>query len=168
MAGIVVCPFTIIVDNREQQPWTFRGIKADARQQHRPMEIPWEWGTLKEGDYSIKGMESLVCIERKSLADVFGSCGAGRERFEREHQRMAMLAYAAVLIEADWQTILKEPPEHTKLKPKCIFRTAISWAQRYGVQWWAMPGRRAAELCCFRMLEKFWDEQARQSSKSAM
>ena len=101
----------------------------------------------------------MIAIERKSKADCFNSCGQGRERFQREHERLAELDFAAVVIEADWTEIRKHPPEHTQLKPKVVFRTALSWSVRYGVQWWAMPGREIAELTAFRMLEKFWEQQ---------
>ena len=153
------CPFTIIIDSREQRPWLFASIKGDAKYGHKRIEIPTEWGTLKQGDYSIKGMETIVAIERKSLADAFGSCGQGRGRFQREHERLSRLAFAAVIIESDWDTIRRAPPPHTLLKPKVVFRTALSWSVRYGVQWWAMPGREIAELTCFRLLEKFWEQQ---------
>jgi ERCC4-type nuclease len=133
----------------------------------RPLKVDWEWTTLQTGDYSIKGLESRVCIERKSLADLYNSCGQGRERFEREHQRLAEMEFAAVVIEADFRMMLHSPPEHSKLKPKCVYRTMLSWMIRYGVHWLPAGGytpkrsRRLAEITTFRLLEKFWNEQQR-------
>jgi len=152
------CPFTIVIDSREQLPWHFLNIKGDAKYNHKRIEVPTVWKKLDAGDYSILGMENLVAVERKNISDCFNSCGQGRARFQREMQRLAMLAFAAVVIEADWDEIRRRPPEHTRLRPKVVYRTALSWSVRYGVQWWAMPGRGIAELTCFRMLEKFWEQ----------
>lgn len=156
---LIECPFHILVDSREQLPYTFREFKADAAKQFKPLLIEWEWAALSEGDYSIKGCEHEIVIERKSLADLFNSCGEGRERFEREHQRLRKYQKAAVVIEAEWSTIIQTPPEYTKLKPKSVVRTAMAWWIRYGVPWFTLPGRRAAEQFTFRLLEKFWKEK---------
>ncbi len=157
------CPFVVVIDSREQRPWHFDRIRGDARYHHRKLEVPTVWGALKQGDYSIAGMEHLVAIERKSLADCFNSCGQGRARFQREHERLATLEFAAVVIEADWTEIRHSPPPHTQLKPKVVYRTAISWSVRYGVQWWAMPSRDVAELTTFHLLHKFWEQHEKNS-----
>lgn len=149
-------PFTVIVDGREQLPYRFEGLRADAARKRRPLEIPLERRNLSAGDYSIKGMEDLVAIERKTLEDLYSTLGQRREQFEREHDRLAELAFAAVVIEANWETILKEPPEQARLHPKVIQRTFISWQQKYGVPWWTMGSRRLAEGVTFRTLEMFW------------
>ena len=46
----------------------------------------------------------------------------------------------------------------SKLNPKTVFRTAISWQQRYQVPWVFAGNRRLAEVYTFRFLEKFWKE----------
>jgi DNA excision repair protein ERCC-4 len=149
------CPFHVLVDGREKAPYTFQGIHADADKKHGLLAVATEWAHLRTGDYTILGMENLVTVERKSLEDLYSTLGQHRERFEDEHRRMAELASAAVIIEADWATILNDPPERSKLLPKAVFRTALSWMQRYGVPWMAMGSRRLAEVTTFRFLEKF-------------
>ncbi len=162
----IQCPFIIVRDSREQRPYEFRNLKAGAAQQFRPLQVEWQWGALKSGDYSIEGHEHEICIERKSLSDLFNSCGQGRDRFEREHERMATMQKACVVIEAEWSTIIQAPPEYTRLKPKCVVRTAMAWWIRYGIPWFTLPGRRAAEQFTFRLLEKFWNEKNRKDSTS--
>ncbi|KKN80818.1 hypothetical protein LCGC14_0326240 [marine sediment metagenome] len=154
----IKCPFVVLVDSREQRPYEFKGFRAGAAQQYRPLAVEWKWKGLKTGDYSIEGLEHRIAIERKSLADLYNSCGQGRERFEKEFARLAEFEYAAVVVEADWKTILKSPPEHTKMPPKSIYRTALSWSVRHKVCWWAMHDRRLAEITTFRLLEKFWQQ----------
>lgn len=149
-------PFTVLVDSREQAPYTFTGLLSDARYSHRPLVVPWTWHTLPTGDYSIEGAAHLVAVERKSLDDIYHTLGQGRERFEREHQRMAGLDFAAVVIEATWEEILAHPPARSRLPPKVVIRTAMAWGMRYGVHWWAVGGRRMAEVATFRLLEQWW------------
>jgi ERCC4-type nuclease len=149
-------PFTVAVDTREQNAFTFTGMVAD---KGHPLIVPTLLTTLTTGDYSIVGMESLVCVERKSASDLFSTLASGRERFEAEHIRMSEYKTAVVLIEADWATILNHPPYPSRLNPLTVYRTALSWMVKYHVQWLAVPGRRFAELTCFQILKKFYDAE---------
>jgi hypothetical protein len=155
-----ICPFNILVDGREKAPYRFDGLRTDAGQQHRPLVVTTEWCHLTTGDYTISGLEHLVCIERKSLTDLYSTLGQHRERFEREHQRMAAIVQrggrCCVVVESDWETAIHLPPPLSHLPPKVVLRTAVSWEVRYGVPWHFMPDRRFAEIYTFRFLEKFW------------
>ena len=169
----VICPFTILVDGREKAPYRFQGIRADASQQHRPIVVTTEWIHLATGDYTISGLEHLVCVERKSLTDLYSTLGQHRDRFEREHQRMAAIVQqggsCCVVVEADWETAIHLPPSHSKLSPRSVLGTAISWGDiKYHVPWYFMPDRRFAEIYTFRVLEKFWKhyQQSQKELKS--
>jgi hypothetical protein len=98
----------------------------------------------------------MVCIERKSLADAFGTFGRDRERFEAELDRMARMRYAAVVIEADLNAIRWRPPTFSRLAPKTVFRSMLAWEQRFGVHFWAVPNRAWAEKWTYLILERFW------------
>jgi hypothetical protein len=66
------------------------------------------------------------------------------------------MVFAAVVVEAEWSTILHQPPEESRLSPKIVFRSVITWQQQFpNVHWWFMPGRRPAEIVTFRILERF-------------
>lgn len=151
-------PFTILIDGREKAPYRFTGLRADASQDNRPLIVPTEWQHLATGDYTIRGLESAVCVERKSLEDLYCTLGSGRARFEREHERMATLKRAIVVIESTWFETINWPPERSQLAPKSVMRTAISWFVRYGVPWIFAEDRRFAEIYTFRFLEKCWKE----------
>jgi DNA excision repair protein ERCC-4 len=142
--------FTIMVDTREQCPFSFADIVP-------PPLV--EVGTLATGDYSVKGLEEQITIERKSLIDAFGTFGSGRQRFERALERMAGLKYAAVVIEADWHQILRNPPPFSQLNPKTVLASAVAWTQRYGVHFWPCPNRAFAERLTYRLLERFWRDR---------
>ncbi len=135
-----------------------------------PLVVPTIVAGLETGDYSIDGFESLITVERKSLSDLYGTLGYGRERFERELQRMsgATLAGTAfgggfkvchVVVEATWDDVLNHPPRDSKLSPDSVFGSINSWEQRYPMVHWSMMGNRAlAEKKCFEILKRFWRE----------
>lgn len=85
----------IVVDTREQAPWTFEGQgSAIVRKK------------LDAGDYSIEGLEHRVAIERKSLDDWTGTVLRDRARFYRELELMRALEFRCVIIEAGVREIL--------------------------------------------------------------
>ena len=155
-------PFRIIVANNEKAPYTFDGFLADTDKQERPLVIPWELAHLKTGDYSIAGMEDRVTIERKSLADLYSTLGKHRARFEREHQRMAEMEFAAVVVESSMANAVVNPPERSQLHPKTVYRTSLSWAQRYGVHWIWAGDRRGGEITTFQLLRFFYRAVSRE------
>lgn len=140
----------IITDTRESNPWTFSTVV--------PMPDIVYRG-LKTGDYSIDGFEDRITVERKSLPDLFGSCGIYRDRFEAEFERMLSFEYAALVIEADLHTIIKAPPEYSAMNPKAVFHTLISWSMKYHVYIWACPNRIFAEKTCYYLFEFFMEHE---------
>lgn len=120
--------------------------------------------TLRQGDYSLWGCHDRVAVERKSKADLFATLGQGRDRFERELERMASLEFAAVVVEAEWSEVLSDPPRHSDLNPKTVFRSVIAWQQRNPwIHWWFVGGRRMGEVTTLRILERFWKDQKQKS-----
>lgn len=60
-------------------------------------------------------------------------------------------------------SLIAGPPAHSKLNPKTVWRSVLAWQQRYpAVHWHLLPGRRMAEVCVYRMLERWWTERHRQ------
>jgi len=151
-----VSPFTLVIDTREQAPYSFQSIKADAAKGNVPIAVRTVQATLATGDYSIQGLESKVTIERKSHEDLVSSISHGRRRFEAEFYRMSQMRYAAVVVEASIGDVLHRPLPHSKVPAKAVIRTALSWSIRYGVHWWFAPSRSHAEVFVYRVLEQFW------------
>ena len=106
----VVC----IVDSREQLPLDLAPLTTVS-------------GTLQTGDYSLKGLEHLVCIERKSLDDLLGCVGRDRERFERELQRMLAYPVRVLLVESSWAEI-EMGQWRSKLTSSQVLGSLIGWA----------------------------------------
>ena len=139
----------ILIDSREKTPYTF---------DFAPLVKVVLGQTLKTGDYTLQGFEDQVIVERKSLVDLFGSCGRNRRRFEAELARMADFKHAAVVIESEWSIVLRHPPTRSKLNPKTILYSVIAWEQRYGVFFWMCPNRSAGERITFRILQRYYND----------
>lgn len=101
----LITPYVIVVDTREQLPFAFGGIRADASHHRRPLQVQTVRRCLPAGDYSLAGHETQIAIERKSAADLFHTLGAGRRRFQAELSRLDSYTVAAVIVEADWSDI---------------------------------------------------------------
>ena len=165
MDNLQLNPFTVIVDTREQSAFDFRIIKADSKGL-KPGEptpviiVPTKRVALKTGDYSIEGYEDRIAVERKSLEDFFHCVGSDRSRFEQQLTRLNELECPSMMIEADWARIMKGCP-NSKLKPKTVLRSVIAWQQDYfpRVHWWFAPGKGAAEVFTFRILNRFWEKR---------
>jgi ERCC4-type nuclease len=151
MERMIHSDIIIIVDTREQNPYRFDKIFPQPK-------IMVE--TLRSGDYSLRGYENNVAVERKTLIDAYGTFGKGRVRFENELSRLSEYDFAAVVIEADWHTIIFNPPVRSQFNPKSFFASVIAWQQRYGVHFWACMNRDFGEKTTYRILERFWRDQS--------
>lgn len=93
--------YIIIKDTREQLGWEFKPYGNC-----KGMEID----TLKTGDYTIKGYEDVVIIERKrSVEEIANNLGKKFEQFEAEMERMSTIPNAYILCEFNLQTLLDFP-----------------------------------------------------------
>jgi ERCC4-type nuclease len=158
---------TIVVDSREKLPYRFAGVRSKVRVPHADDEVTFllQFGYLVSGDYSLAGLTDRVAVERKSIDDLYGTLGRGRDRFRDECERLSSLDLAAIVIEGTLTDILKRPPEHSQMRPSAVANTIVSWSRRWPrVHWWFADSRRLAEVFTYRLLEGFWRDQQRQSN----
>ena len=88
----------VLVDTREQQPLPLFA--------NHPNWIAGERRVaLKTADYSIGGMENVIGLERKSLADLVDCTVTSRERFLCCCARLGRFRWKAILIEASYEDI---------------------------------------------------------------
>lgn len=155
---LFVCPFTVLVDTREQAPWGFQQIVIE----RRLWVIRRDVTTLLTGDYTITGCEDRLVIERKSAADLVGSVTVGNARFRREHERMQVVVesggFACVIVEGSLSAICDELDADLgrRVTSESIMGAVASWPRRYGVHWLFAGDRRRAELLAFRVMLKWW------------
>jgi hypothetical protein len=158
--GFLVNPFVVVIDSTEQMPYSFATLRSDAKDGGLPLRVQTETHGLSSGDYSLKGFEGEIAVERKGgptgVEDLYATLGQRRAQFERELARLACYAYSAVVVEADWNRIINHPPVHSRLNPKTVYRSVVAWQQRYpGTHWWLCPGRQFAEVTTYRILERY-------------
>jgi len=136
-------PLTIIVDTREQRPWTFENYNVTVTR-----------ACLRSGDYSLAGHEHEIALERKSLDDLVQSLSHGRDRFEREVERLSAMSFAAVLVEASAQDVVMQKYK-SEMLPQSVLQSAYSWMVRYKVPVLWCGSRKHAEYTAFGLLQKY-------------
>ena len=102
-----------LVDSREQDPLDLQPLAT-------------ERATLATGDYSLRGLEHVVAIERKSLPDLLACVGRERERFDREVQRLLAYPIRALVVEATWQDI-EAGGWRSEVKPAAALGSLLGW-----------------------------------------
>jgi hypothetical protein len=166
----IICPFTILIDSAEQQPFSFQGLRTDANQGNRPLIVPTTWKPLGRGDeslgdYSLDGYIGRIHVERKSMADCHSTIlgwGGRRERFKVELENLSKIDAAMVIVECSLEQLLISAPAHKKSaseNAKILHRSIISFAQDYRVPWFFADSRRLAEQTTFRFFERYWRKQ---------
>ena len=169
----VICPFTVLIDSAEQDPFGFQGLSTDADRGNRPLIVPTEWRSLgrhpdSRGDYSIDGFQERIGVERKSQSDAHGTFlgwkNDRRERFESELENLSQIDRGYVVIESSFGELIRAAPEWGKRtaqqNQKAIFRSVLSWQNKWPkVNWLFCDDRRLAEVTTFRVLEKYWLSQ---------
>lgn len=104
---------TAVIDTREQLPLDLAPLRV-------------ERGTLATGDYSVRGLENVIAIERKSLDDFLSCCGGERERVEACVQRMLGYPVRALVIESGWQA-LERGEWRSKITTAQAVGSALGW-----------------------------------------
>jgi ERCC4-type nuclease len=145
---------TLLQDSREQCPLVF---------EHFPVEVV----CLECGDYGVRGFSEPACrrfiIERKSLGDLCGSLGKGRDRFFREVELLTRYQFRALVIEAvEDQVHLHQ--YRSLVSPAAILSTLDALAVRAGLHvfWCGDPSGAAAKveslarLFCRGVVKDYW------------
>ena len=88
----------VLVDTREREPFPLYANHPNWIGEERRV-------ALKTGDYTVEGMESLLCLERKSLADLVACTVTNRRRFLVACGRLARFQWKAIVVEATLEDI---------------------------------------------------------------
>ena len=97
--------------------------------------------TLRAGDYSVVGLEQVVAVERKSLADFYSCLTLGRERFENALHRLAAVRYPLVVLECSMNDLQEKftyvasggIPMESQVCPLVAQSSLLSWQARYRI-----------------------------------
>lgn len=138
-----------IIDTREKLPLDLSPLKMERRD-------------LKTGDYSVKGLEHIMTIERKSLPDLVGCVGRDRERFEYEMHRILAFPYKMVLVECEFGALFTKSWRGS-LEPAHLTGSVLGWMRR-GIPFLFIQDRTEAGKMAARFLylcaKDRWNEAA--------
>lgn len=137
--------FILVIDTREQ----------DRLFKKSPKGLVTVRDKLDAGDYSIKGFESSVAVERKAVLDLFGSLGRERERFKRELERLAKYERAWLVIEGPEEEVLSFQP-YSQLHPNVIRASLASIEVRYHIGVYYARVKSDAERWILDRLVRFY------------
>lgn len=93
--------YTVIKDTREQDGWFFSPYDRC-----EGMEI----GTLHTGDYTLKGYEDVVCVERKgSVSEIAMNLGRKKKQFYDEMERMREFPFRYLILQFSASDLIDYP-----------------------------------------------------------
>ena len=123
--------FTVIRDQQEKSNyWDFnKGFLSNTVEAH-----------LKTGDYTLDGLENIICIERKGKVGEFAQ-NIYQKRFPKCLERMKDIKYSCVILEFDMFDIQTYPEsaglpwkirKKIRVKPHDIIRRMTEFQVLYG------------------------------------
>lgn len=139
---------TIVIDTREQRPFSF------------PPGVRTIRSGLVTGDYSLAGYTRTITIERKSLDDIAGCCGTHRERFGAEVLRLLGYPMRAILIEGTRIDIAAHRYK-SRIHPNAVLGSLLQWENEGVPIVYAKDREEAARLCYWKLrlaAQKRWEE----------
>lgn len=147
MASPAPQPLRVVVDTREQAPYDFAGASCYAG-------TVVEQGSLSTGDYSLKGLEHLVAVERKSLPDFVACLGRERDRFVRELERGRGLECFAVVVEGDFAS-LAHHDYRGQLDAHSACQSVASFVARMGIPVLFAGSRAGGQYAVWSILRQY-------------
>ena len=144
--------FHIIIDTREQQPWIFEHHSVSNEK-------------LDTGDYSVRGLETTLCIERKkSVSEIANNIT--EKRFKDVIDRMKQYKYSFLLLEFDLEDILKYPVgsnvpkrlwDKIKISPNFIIKHLVELQIFFDIKVLFCGGSSNAEKMALSIMKKVFE-----------
>lgn len=124
-------PATVVIDTREQEPYSFDSRLAAAVRR-----------ALPAGDYSVEGLEERVAVERKTLDDFVSTVIHSRSRFREELRKLGGYRAACVVVEAGLLDVLQQR-YRGEAHPNAVLGSALSIILDFGVPVFFCGNRQA-------------------------
>jgi hypothetical protein len=153
--------FTVIIDTREQQPWTFEEYVVANKK-------------LDTGDYSIEGLENIFAIERKKSINEIAN-NIVEPRFKDVLARLAQLKYSFLLLEFGMTDVLYYPigsnlPKRmwskVKITPAFIMKNILDWQLKYNIKVMFCNNASNAEKTAEYILKKIYILESQNKEKT--
>lgn len=155
----------IIQDTREKEPWSltsFEDVRAQVIE------------TVNAGDYTIKGKETLITIDRKKKpAELANNLGMYKDRFMRELERMRQYKFRYVICEFPYEKLLMFPkgsglPLRVQRKVRAKGKFLVSQVQRmseeYEVEFIFCANREEAQERAMELFREALESEDEQHS----
>ena len=138
----------VLIDTREKLPFQFG------------KDINTVKTKLEVGDYSLKNLEHLVAVERKSLDDFINSTIHNKRRFTQNLMDLTRMEHKAIVVEASLRDVFMHRYK-SKTHNQAVFGivAAISGKWRIPVFFW--ENHAYAQMMVEKYLKSLWDYYAR-------
>lgn len=149
--------YDVLRDTREQQGWTFSRSKA---------VLSITDTKLDTGDYTITGMEKLLCIERKASTSEIAN-NICQKRFFAELDRMITIPHRFIICEFLLKDVLDFPrnsgiPERQvkfiKVTPQFMLKSLCDIEVKYGVSVIYAGNPQCAETVADNLMRRVYEK----------
>lgn len=150
--------YIIIKDTREKQGWDFPPDGKCAG-----IEI----ATMRTGDYTLKGFEDLICIERKKCpSEVAGNLGVKKKPFEAEMQRMSAFKYPFIICEFSMSELLEYPKNsdipksrlsNVVITGKYMLKCLLEYQLEYNIKILFCDNAKHAEMVAASLMKRLYE-----------
>jgi len=127
--------YIILKDTREKNGWNFESFDR--------CQTVAKWG-LKTGDYTARGLEKELVIERKaSTGELAINLGKKRKAFEAEIERMANFRWRYIICEFSIDDLMNFPKnsgipkkqiQYVRMNGKFMWKKLCEYQENHGVQ----------------------------------
>lgn len=138
---------TIIIDTRENK---YQHITKYLDE----IKISYEFEKLKSGDYTFilpnypeLNIDRKFLVERKAnLSELAGNFTTGRDRFQREFERLDDDEKIHLVLESSSWKKLYNGTYRSKLNPRSFVASLLTWSIRYDIPVWMVETGESPEL----------------------
>jgi len=144
--------FTVIIDTREQNPWKIK---------HHTTAVE----KLDTGDYSIDGMQDILCIERKQSISEFVN-NMSEKRFKDVLTRMQSYKYKYIIFEFNFSDVMNFPVGSTiprrvwsklRISPNYIIKYISDILTIYGIPVLFCDSATGAEKAAMSIMRRIYE-----------
>lgn len=147
--------YIVLRDTREKNGWDFSS--------HERCKAVKDWG-LKTGDYTVKGLETSLVIERKaSTGEIAMNLGQKKKAFEAEMERMSEFRWAYIVCEFSIDDIMSFPEnsgiprkkwQYIRMNGKFIWKRIRELEEEHGVVFLFCNNKHDAESRVMRIFDE--------------
>jgi ERCC4-type nuclease len=145
--------FIVVYDTREQRPLF----------NPPPKGLITVRDTLQVGDYSIRGMEDKITIERKGMSDLMSYIGKDRANTIRKLAQMESYEFKALVVEEQWEDLFL-PKMYSKVHPESVRAALISFQVKSGLHIFCHPSKPEVEWWVIDRMVYFFNLKRRVTS----